>query len=306
MRTVDVAVVPTIADDAAPRVAELCRRLDGLADRTVVIVNGEAVGRELALHSLPARTSVIDAGCNLGFGGGVNAGVAWAGEVERALVVNDDVVLGPLFDAQLAAQVERMAVERLAAISLVDGSIGALRAVPTSVGTVMRVAGLWPIARRWNARIRRQRQLEFYLVLVDGSAWRDVGGFDGHFPLYFEDADIVARWSRVGRNVAAAQCDLTHSGSQSSRRYAETIACLSYGAFQYMIRDLGWVHRRASGTLRIANAVGIISALVRRRRHEMRPRLEIIRRPLGRLEAPLPPYAASEMQPPSSGQRALR
>ncbi len=76
-------------------------------------------------------------------------------------------------------------------------------------------------------------------MLTRGSTFRDVGGFDENFFLYFEDFDLALRISRLGNMVRLPACRIAHAGGGASRKGLRHIRLFCRSALRFFNKH-GW------------------------------------------------------------------
>jgi GT2 family glycosyltransferase len=234
-------------------VADLPRSLGCLdrlgLDRVVVADNAStdgsaALARRCTRHVLALR--------NVGFGAAVNAAADEAPDADAYLLLNPDCVIEQAsFDRLVDAL---RADERLAAVGPLmrypDGRFGIASGPEPSMAkewlAALRVDRLVPrrlaVAAARSPRLRRRFRLLGYVaaqpgpgpasgpdvrpadwlsgfcVLVRATAFREVGGFDPRFFLYFEDVDLCRRLRERGWAVATVGASVAdHTESTSTR-----------------------------------------------------------------------------------------
>ncbi|MFO0325653.1 MAG: glycosyltransferase [Burkholderiales bacterium] len=76
-------------------------------------------------------------------------------------------------------------------------------------------------------------------MLMRGSLWRQLGGFDERFFLYFEDFDLCLRASRLARLDRVSDCRIVHAGGHAGRKGWAHIMLFSRSALMYFNKH-GW------------------------------------------------------------------
>ena len=207
-RPVDVIVVAYGAPD------DLARCLAPLRpDRVLVVDNSSRA--DVAEVCAAKGIRYIDAGCNRGFGAGVNLGLS-----HRRAPDSDVLLLNP--DAVITdADIDRLQLHLLAEPDL--ASVG-----PAQVdchGQPARVG--WPLptpSRAWREALGldrlRQPPDEYAIgsvLLLRAEALAQVGGFDERFFLYAEEADWAKRAVLLGwRHTVVPDVLATHVGAATS------------------------------------------------------------------------------------------
>ncbi|MEO6503049.1 MAG: glycosyltransferase family 2 protein [Jatrophihabitantaceae bacterium] len=216
--------------------SSLTRFLDSLAlatDREVEVLladNGSSDGAPEAAAERPGVT-LISTGGNLGYGGGVNAGVA-ATSADWVVAANPDVVWDPgSIDVLLAATARWPRAGALGPlIRQPDGQVyPSARALPTlGQGIGHAVFGwFWP-GNPWSTRYRHEKQeptertagwLSGSCLLLRREAFESVGGFDPAYFMYFEDVDLGERLADAGwLNVYVPEAAVTHTGAHATSK----------------------------------------------------------------------------------------
>ncbi|MEY9954282.1 glycosyltransferase family 2 protein [Leifsonia sp. EB34] len=202
-------------------------------EAVVVVVDNFSTPEELAaLRALasPRGWDVVASERNLGFGTGMNAGVARARGLgaRRFLLINPDATIDR---ASLEALAARSAAEPLALLSPVvrrsDGS-------PWSVGSdvYLRDGRIRSAVRRGTVPGERVPWLSGACLFVTAELWDAVGGFADEYFLYWEDVDLSLRVTRAGGTLALVEeatavhdeggtqgTDGSHSGARKSGTY---------------------------------------------------------------------------------------
>nr|MDQ3385895.1 glycosyltransferase family 2 protein [Actinomycetota bacterium] len=188
-------------------------RADGI-DRVVVVDNASADDSVAAIRRADPRVEVVALDRNLGFGAGVNRGVARTPE-PHVLVLNPDVEVEPG-----STKVLLEALARDPGLALVGPRIvtpeGETYPSARTFPDLVDAAGhaflhfVWPS----NPFSRRYRMLDWdhgdardvdwvagTHLLARRSAWDQVGGFDEAFFMYMEDVDLCWRLHAAGWRV---------------------------------------------------------------------------------------------------------
>lgn len=196
----------------------------------VVVDNGSTDGSRSALAEAHPGVTWIDAGGNLGYGGGANLGAD--GSDADILVCNPDLSLEPgavqALAGRLAAEPDLGVVGPL--VRNPDGSVyPSARTFPDLVdaaghGLLGLVFPRNPFTRRyrlldWDHQDRRAVDwVSGACMLVRRRAWEQVGGFDPAYFMYLEDVDLCWRIGRAGWGVAfEPAAEVVHVQGASTR-----------------------------------------------------------------------------------------
>ncbi|MCM3661061.1 glycosyltransferase family 2 protein [Georgenia satyanarayanai] len=246
--------VVTVAYNPGDELESFATSLRGATSRgaTLVIVDN---GSEREVVDGVARrhgAEVLRTGTNLGYGGAANLG-ARDGEEPWVVVANPDIVwkagaLDALLDA--GSRHER-AASLGPRILNTDGTVyPSARAVPSltqGAGHALFVR-VWP-GNPWTRRYhQRQEQVQLAehavgwlsgaCLLLRREAFREVGGFDESYFMFFEDVDLGERLGLAGwHNVFVPTACVVHDQGTSWReRPATMIRAHHRSAEQYLHR----------------------------------------------------------------------
>ena len=212
-RRVDAVVVNYNArDEQLACVGSL--RADGAADVTVVD-NGSVDGSAASLAAADPEARLVETGANLGYGAGVNRGLA-QGHRELVLVCNADVAVRPGTLAALTGALDADPGLALVGPKLLnpDGTLyPSARTFPSLVDAIGH--GFLGLVAPRNRFTRSYKMMDWDHVgrrsvdWVSGScflarrrALEDLGGFDASYFMYLEDVDLCWRLGRAGWGVA--------------------------------------------------------------------------------------------------------
>lgn len=176
--------------------------------QVLVVDNGS---RDGALQEVTARwghVSTLQTGDNLGFAGGMNAGIRWCLDAgaKTITVLNNDTVVPPGTLARLAAQVTDGLVVS-PEVRYADGSEkvwfgGGTIDRATSLARHLSDAELARIDGTNTPALRKTQVLAGCCVTATAHVWTTVGLFDEAFFLNFEDSDWSVRARRMGVQLA--------------------------------------------------------------------------------------------------------
>jgi GT2 family glycosyltransferase len=189
---------------------------------TVVVVDNEAHGDlERRVRATYPNVVVLPQSANLGFAAAANIGAHYALEhgATAILLLNNDTEL------------ERGAVDGLVSALASDPTVGVLTAKVYLSETPDR---LWAVGGVYNGRRvielgAGERDIGAYddarfdfvygcAMLLRADAFRDTGGFDERYFLYYEDIDLCLRAQEAGWQVAMApRAHVLHEGSRSTQ-----------------------------------------------------------------------------------------
>jgi N-acetylglucosaminyl-diphospho-decaprenol L-rhamnosyltransferase len=255
---IDVAndVVAVIVDYHADQVLVECvdSLLDNDVEAIVIVENGEVGSVPPSL--LEPGIVLVSPGVNLGYGRGVNRGVAAARRSKYVLVSNPDVVVHEGGVKALAEYLEGHREVGLVGPSILrpDGTVYPSRRVFPNVwlaGLHAVLAPLWPT----NPATKRYRStrsdgtvdwVSGACFLVRRSAFEEVGGFDERYFMFAEDMALCWQLREHGYQVAAtSDAVVTHiEGVSRSRASREMLIAHHRSALRFEIQTArGW--RRA-------------------------------------------------------------
>jgi GT2 family glycosyltransferase len=204
--------------------------------RLLVVDNGSTAHDAPALRAACPGADILRLDGNLGFAGGMNAGMraALAAGADFVWLLNNDTLCEPGALEELLAPMA--ADPRTGAVSSRLRQAGAPPSAPPSGGLLRLRPPLW------IPRETRPGEAGDYLcgtsLLVRAAALREVGPLDEGFPFFFEDADWSFRARAAGWRLAeTARAAVVHAGSASiallGRRQA---ACYREGHVRFLRR----------------------------------------------------------------------
>jgi len=228
---VSAMVVNHDSGDALVRCVASLRRAG--VKEVIVVDNSSRDGSFARLAAEDHDAVLVPSGSNLGYGRGMNLGVARAhGEV--LLVCNPDLVIEEgAVDSLLCALADNADVAVVGPKVLgVDGArYPSARRFPSLVDAAGHAAfGLIrpdnPFTRRYQLAdddLDRERAVDWVsgaCMAIRREAFASVGGFDPGYFMYVEDLDLCWRLHRAGwRVLYVPKAVVTHVGGVSSRRH---------------------------------------------------------------------------------------
>jgi N-acetylglucosaminyl-diphospho-decaprenol L-rhamnosyltransferase len=284
-RTVGAIVVD---HDVGPLLTRCVQALltDGV-DRVVVVENGSAGSVEDALDNTPAelvdRVDVVRPGRNLGYGAGVNRGLAvLAGQTpapDVVLVSNPDVIVHSGAIAGLADALEdhpSWAVVGPRIFTDAGDVYPSVRNFPSFLDAAGHaLLALFkpdnPYTRRYNPGTP-EGEVVVPAGWVSGScfmarrqAFEELGGFDEAYFMYAEEMDLCWRAHQAGWGVGfAGKAAVTHvHGVSTARHPYRMIAAHHRSALRFTVRTTSGWRRAALPFAAMVLGVRMVMALVR-------------------------------------------
>ena len=203
----------------------------GLPDLNVIVVDNGTASRALP-DDVRAGVAVIETGRNLGYAGGMNAGIdrALADGATAVIVLNDDVVVQQGWLPPLIAELAR------------DATIGAVQPKLVYPGTPRLINSLGVRLGRDGAgtdvgmgdaddpRQIASHDIELFTggaVMLRREFIEQVGRFDPRYFLYYEDVDLGLRGRRLGwtYRCVPASC-VVHEGGATASKVGDRTAYL--------------------------------------------------------------------------------
>lgn len=233
----------------------------------LLVDNGSIDGAPEAVAAA-GRARLLRAGSNLGYGAGMNRGVA-ATTGPWVLLANPDICWAPgALDALLAAATRWPAAGALGpAIRTPDGQLyPSARALPSlGRGVGHALLGWWWPANPWTAEYRRERGaptegptgwLSGSCLVVRREAFDAVGGFDESYFMFMEDLDLCERLGAAGwQSVYVPAALVEHAGGHSWRRAPYRMLFHHHrNAYRYLARRYAGARH---APLRVVLAVGL-------------------------------------------------
>lgn len=232
----------TVIENASIQAADRDSRVAILRDA----VNNHAADTAVLMHF--AET-------NLGYGRANNLALIGVHH-DYVLVLNPDVVMDPQFILHalryLAAHAECMLITPAAKYPNSLPQYLAKRRPDVFTLFLRGFAPTW-LHARFAERLRRYERSDvaFDAPLTDidiasgccmfirAQTWRQVGGFDPRFFLYFEDFDLSLRLREFGEIHRVANCRIVHAGGGASRKGLLHIWLFAASMVKYFNRH-GW------------------------------------------------------------------
>lgn len=204
------------------------------------------------VQQFPAVT-LIASDVNLGYGKAINLAARQA-DTPWVLVANPDTEFhaGAIDALVAAAHANPRTGSAGPRIMNEDGSVyPSARAIPSirnGVGHAL-FRRLWQSNPWSDAYLQARKTLQSATpiptgwlsgacVLVDTALYRDLGGFDPRFFMYFEDVDLGERIHKAGyTNLYVPASVVTHVGGTSTQRYSKRMRAIHHrSAYLYMAK----------------------------------------------------------------------
>jgi GT2 family glycosyltransferase len=209
-RADDRGVVVLVVAYGAPELFERC--LAPLHGAFPVLVVDNSSDASIKAISERNGARYLDPGANLGFGAGVNRGLAdLQGQGGDVLLLNPD------------AQIEAEGVHSLRRCLHARADLACVAPIQTDPEGASSARVVWPFPTPWGAWVEalglgRLRNHGDFLIgsvlLMRSTALEEVGGFDERFFLYAEETDWQRRAHDLGWRVAlCSEVEATHVGA---------------------------------------------------------------------------------------------
>ena len=217
-----------------------------------------------------SRVTILRPGTNLGYGGGMNFGVAHVpDDVDWLVLVNPDVVMGDhAIDRLLEAAKRRPDAGALGPLirgddGVVYPSARKLPSLRTGIGHAAFVR-IWP-GNPWTKSYRNDLEaidehtvgwLSGAFLLVRRAAFEAVGGFDERYFMYFEDVDLGRNLGLAGwANLYVPSAEVLHHGALSTSKSARLMIRAHHkSAYRYLAKRY---HQWYLWPVRIALRIGL-------------------------------------------------
>ncbi len=234
------------------------------AHRVIVVDNASTDGTAAMVRERHPQVDIVEMDRNVGFGRGVNAGVA-AGKGEAIVLVNDDV------------EVDEGCLDAIVTPLEQDPAVGMVAGLTTIPGTDL-VDGygieLDVTLAAYN-RLRRRPAVAAPGVLLGPSgglaayrrrAFEEVGGFDARLFAYGEDVDLALRLRLAGWGAAAAPgARGVHLGGATVGVDSARQRFLAGFARAFLMRRYGVLRRRYAARALAIEALVVAAGVVRGR-----------------------------------------
>ena len=217
---IDVAIVNWNTGEAAIEAAGAFLASTGVTPRVTIVDNDSAEPDRRALEAgLPQGVELDLADSNLGYGRAANRALA-RGEAEMVCVSNADVRPEPAALAELAAVALDSPRAGMVGPAL-EGDQDIYHAeLPGPVALLGQIfAGSFmrrPVPSPVPGVVREAGQPSGACFLMRRETWKEVGGFDDGFFLWYEDVDLAKRLEEAGyRNLLVGSARVGHAAARS-------------------------------------------------------------------------------------------
>ncbi len=205
---------------------------------TVIVADNKSDDGIVSQVVTAAGFEYLPMGSNRGYGGAINAAVrVLPPQIEWLVIGNPDVTVDAGAIDLMISRAESDARIALVGPQIVDeGGIvyPSARAIPslrTGIGHAL-FANIWP-KNPWSRGYHDEASTEGArpagwlsgaFFLARRSAFEELGGFDEHFFMYFEDVDLGYRLGRAGwLNIYEPAARVVHTGAHSTAANSEAM-----------------------------------------------------------------------------------
>ncbi|MFT3663084.1 MAG: glycosyltransferase family 2 protein [Gordonia sp. (in: high G+C Gram-positive bacteria)] len=235
----DAIAVVTVTYSSGDYLKNFLRTLPAATSREVRVViadNGSDDGAPEQAAAEHDHVTLVHTGGNLGYGGGMNRGIAEVDpSIEFLVIANPDIEWSPGCLDELLAAAERW--PRAGALGPLiaepDGTVypSARRVPDLTHGTGHAVLGSiwknnpWTVAYRNEDAALTERPVGWLsgsCLLVRRTAFESIDGFDTRYFMFMEDVDLGDRLAKAGwLNVFVPTAKAVHAKSHSVSRHPE-------------------------------------------------------------------------------------
>jgi len=201
--TIDTEIYVIVVAYGSPLLLDSCLTHIGDKFQVFVVDNSSSPATRTTIERHDAY--YLDPGCNLGFAGGVNFALS-----EIFSLVSDEALIPDILLLNPDATVTPDVVQYLHGVLASDSCLAAVAPGQHRPGSTAADRVCWPFpspTQMWLQAIglgRFQRRCEFLIgsvLLVKGTVFFEIGGFDEQFFLYAEETDWQRRATLAGWRV---------------------------------------------------------------------------------------------------------
>lgn len=236
----------------------------------IVIDNCSTDGSSQIMKKYERRIKWIQLERNVGFGSAINAGAKIASGNFFA-ILNNDLEFCPrslrklvdqlILNPDLSCVVPKLVFEN----GLTQKSCRELPYLGAELAELFGVSRILPekygnyFLTKWNHESSRLvEQAAGACLVMSARVFREVGGFDTRYPLYFEDVDLCRKISNLGGIYYNHEVKVVHSGESTARKYrVKTTIAIAIGRYRYYF----YTHKRIISEL--VRVIGIFRCLSR-------------------------------------------
>jgi len=218
LATVDIAIINWNTSRQAVEAARAFARSEGVEVQVRVLDNASTPEQRRDLKAAQEFATVIESGENLGFGRAANLALA-EGDSKYVLVSNADVIPEPTAVTGLVQAFQSRPRSGLVGVVL-EGTSAYHDRLPGPVTLLIRTL-LGGFNRKAVLPPERGMMIEVgqpagACFLTSREVWKEVGGFDEGFFLWYEDVDLAKRVSDLGyENLITGDARVRHTGGES-------------------------------------------------------------------------------------------
>jgi GT2 family glycosyltransferase len=223
----------------------------------LIVVDNQSSDGTAELIRVHDDIMLVESGGNLGYGGGMNAGLRLVGRCDAVLMLNPDLRLAPDAITRLREAINENQIGAVVPLMLDDdgATYPSLRREPSltrAIGDAFLGSKIWRNRPAFLSESdnRPASYVEAHDVdwatgaalLVPAAVAREVGEWWDEFPIYSEETDYFRRIRESGRRIRFEPSAVVRHRGGGSGKSPGLAALMAVNSVRYMERHHGWAY----------------------------------------------------------------